>query len=437
MSVRLTSRSKMSEIGGLMTRIKVMCWLFALVLFSGEMPRAQFRTAANSVMVDVTVRDGKGKPIVGLGLDDFELQDDSIKQTLTAFAAVAPDTASANEASVTPPTIGSPQVELRPSQAIVAVLFERLSPESRIPARDAALALFGPDAPAGEWAGVFVIDLWLRTVQTFTTDRQLLRKAVTAASQLATSYYEPDRVGIAKETVPATLGAESSGAMWIWPTTGSANPAAIPDMSGLAGDKFRELTQLQQGYASLTALEAVVHALSTAPGRKTLLYFSDGLPIARNAVETRFTQLIDWANRSNVSIYPIDAVGLRLHSQDVANAEALQRAAASDMAAAGSKEGGGSSQGLQMAESISRSGTTSQIFHRLADNTGGLVVENTNDLNNRVQQINLDRQYYYLLGYVPSRSSSDGRFHAIKVSLTKRKGQLRFRQGYWAQKASR
>jgi VWFA-related protein len=360
-------------------------------------------------MVDVTVRDSRGKPIVGLGMGDFELREDGIKQALTAFAAITPHIAPMHDTSGTPAATNSTLVEITPSQTIVAVLFEGLSPESRTVARDAALTLFAPDAPPGEWGGVFVIDLWLRTIQTFATDRQLLRKAVTTASQMATSYYEPDRIGISKETIPATLGAESSGAVWIWPT----NRPAISDMSGLAVDKFRELTQLQQGYASLTALEAVVQALSTAPGRKTLLYFSDGLPIARDAVETRFTQLLDLANKSNVSIYPIDAVGLRLHSQDVANAEALQRAAASDMATASSATGGGGSQGLSIAEPISRSGTTSQVFHRIADDTGGLVVENTNDLQSRVQQINLDRQYYYLLGYVPSRSALDVRVPKI------------------------
>jgi hypothetical protein len=97
----------------------------------------------------------------------------------------------------------------------------------------------------------------------------------------------------------------------------------------------------------------------------------------------------------------------------VANAEALQRAAASDMATASSATGGGGSQGLSIAEPISRSGTTSQVFHRIADDTGGLVVENTNDLQSRVQQINLDRQYYYLLGYVPSRSALDVRVPKI------------------------
>ena len=412
-----------------MTRIAVTFCLVALVLLPGERLFGQFRTSADSVMIDVTVRDSKGKPVTGLGIDDFELHEDGIKQTLRAFAAIMPGTVPPHETAPSSVPTSSTQIEIRPTQAIVAVLFERLSPESRIAAKDAALTLFGADAPAGEWGGVFVIDLSLRTVQTFTTDRQVLRKAVTAASQLATSYYEPDRIGISRETVPATLGPESSGALWIWPS----DRPAIPDMSGLAGDKFRELTQLQQGYASLTALEALVDALSTAPGRKTILYFSDGLPVARDAVETRFTQVLDRANRSNVTIYPIDAVGLRVHSQDVANAQALQRATASDMATAGSAAGGGGGQGLAMAESMSRSGTTSQVFHRLADNTGGLVIENTNDLTSRVQEINLDRQYYYLLGYVPSRSSADGRFHSVKVSLTKSKGQLRFRKGYWAQ----
>ena len=59
-------------------------------------------------------------------------------------------------------------------------------------------------------------------------------------------------------------------------------------------------------------------------------------------------------------------------------------------------------------ESVMRSGTTSQVFRRLASGTGGLVVENTNDLARGVSAIDADRHFYYLLTYTPKNTDMDG-----------------------------
>ena len=45
------------------------------------------------------------------------------------------------------------------------------------------------------------------------------------------------------------------------------------------------------------------------PGRKTLVYFCQGSPSP--AVEARFRSIIATTNRKNVSVYALDAAGLR------------------------------------------------------------------------------------------------------------------------------
>jgi hypothetical protein len=109
------------------------------------------------------------------------------------------------------------------------------------------------------------------------------------------------------------------------------------------------------------------------PGRKSVVYFSDGLALPSDELRSRFVDLVRLANRLNVSFYPVDAVGLRVHSQDLISGRAVSRGAIADLE-------GGSGGGLSAAQGVLRGGSTSQVFGELARETGGLVVENTNDL---------------------------------------------------------
>ena len=58
---------------------------------------------------------------------------------------------------------------------------------------------------------------------------------------------------------------------------------------------------------------SVVTGMRALPGRKSIVFFSEGLAIPPN-VQERFMAVIDAANRANVSIYPMDAMGLRTDS---------------------------------------------------------------------------------------------------------------------------
>src|SRR5437588_816081 len=63
----------------------------------------------------------------------------------------------------------------------VALVFDRLSAESRVRARQAALAYLGGGLTAEDFVGVFGIDLSLRVVQPFTNNEQLVRRGIDRA----------------------------------------------------------------------------------------------------------------------------------------------------------------------------------------------------------------------------------------------------------------
>ena len=51
----------------------------------------------------------------------------------------------------------------------------------------------------------------------------------------------------------------------------------------------------------------------------------------------------------------------------------------------------------------------------LADQTGGLLTNNTNALDRAIDRINDDRRHHYLLSYVSTNSTLDGTYRKIEV----------------------
>src|SRR5206468_3247373 len=78
-------------------------------------------------------------------------------------------------------------------------------------------------------------------------------------------------------------------------------------------DGFDTLDRDHKGYDTTLALMRVIRSLSETPGRKSIVLFSEGLPVSP-VLSARFDDLIDAANRSNVTVYAVDANGLRSRS---------------------------------------------------------------------------------------------------------------------------
>jgi VWFA-related protein len=375
-----------------------------------------FTTTTTARVIDVVVRDKKAKPVVGLRKEDFRLTENGVAQEILDVTAVT-----AGEPAAAPLSVGggssgrsvAPPAFAQPTQATTAIVFERLSPESREPAKAAALKMLEGTGRSDESFGVFVLDLSLRALQPFTTDRPRLRKAVTEASLRATAYFEENRRGVNAVPEPPGLAARGQS-----------------DLADRVEEAWKKYTRIQQGYATTNALQAVAEALGALPGRKTIVYFSDGVAMVTDSDRARFDSAIAKANPYNVAIYPVDAVGLRVHSQEAANGQALRAAALNDAAAAGHDGAGGGA--AATAEYIFRSGSTSTVFNRIASATGGFVVEDTNDLRRGVAAIDADRRAYYLLAYNPTNKEMDGTWRAVTVTVPGRKVTIRMRSGYLA-----
>jgi VWFA-related protein len=330
------------------------------------------------------------------------------------------------------------------------MVFDRLSPDARNLAHKAALNYAAESVKPDDLVGVFAIDLSLRTLQVYTSNGELVRQAIDRAASLSTSTYassaEQVRMLTDRQSAlqNATDASEATAAGGGRGTGDAANAAGATTGMGMAeqalnqmmitmSEAFEVLERDQQGYATTNGLMAIVNSLRSRPGRKAVLFFSEGLAIPP-AVQAHFRSVINAANRANVSIYAIDAAGLRVDSplaetrREVNSLGARrQRQAASGV----DDPNGPMMRQLERNEDLLRLNPHSGLG-QLADETGGFLIRETNDLSAGLRRIDEDMRVHYMLTYVPKNQNYDGRFRSIEVKLTRPNLDTQTRKGYLA-----
>ena len=393
-----------------------------------------FGVGTSAVTLDIVVRDKKGHAVRDLKASDFEILEDGVKQKAESFeifgrppadavsadakSATAPAPAAPAAPSAPAATAGSPpatpEPEIRPQ--VIAFVFDRLGADARDTAHKAALTYLNKGHVDGDLVGVFNIDLALRTLQPFTTETFLIRTALDkAASQGNTAFADSaqtrrsliDVVGASERATDAAgAGAgQGSSSAAIGAAAGAAalNNAVASVQAGMLRN-FEALERDQQGYASTKGLLAVVSGLKSLPGRKTVIFFSEGLAIPAN-VESQFRDVIANANRSNVSVYAMDAAGLRTHSLNEETRKEMMQSNArrQRLLESGRDDGttGSMSKILERNEDLLRLNPESGLG-QLANETGGFLIVNTNDAASAFRRIEEDMRFHYLVGYSPS-----------------------------------
>ena len=142
---------------------------------------------------------------------------------------------------------------------------------------------------------------------------------------------------------------------------------------------YQDMLTEVQGHASMDALLALVDSLGAVPGRKAVLYFCEGLTIP-SSLEARFRSIIHTANRSNVTVYTVDAAGLRVHSDQATTAQAVQEYGAMGV---GDVERRGKFMNELEDNEKALTKDPAVSLGILADQTGGILINNTNDLRER------------------------------------------------------
>jgi VWFA-related protein len=410
-----------------------------------------FGVATSAVTLDVVVRDKKGRAVRDLKASDFEVYEDGVLQKVESFEvfgrpldapAVAATAAPTTPAAPTPaaPTAGSPAPvpgsETRPQ--VIAFVFDRLSPDARNIALKAARVYLEKGHIQGDQVGVFAIDLALRSIQPFTTDKELIKAGLEQAATQGNTAFSDNRQRTrdlleASATAARAAPGQNPGGGPGGGTSASsigaaaASSALTQQFSNLQAGMLRNFEGLerdQQGYASTNGLLAVVSGLKSLPGRKTVVFFSEGLAIPSNVL-AQFRSVIHNANRANVSVYAMDAGGLRALSMDQETRKEMMQAAERRMRVLDSGAddvGGPMTASLERNEDLLRLNTESGLG-QLANETGGFLIRDTNDAAAAFGRIEEDMRFHYLLGYSPTNENYDGKFRSVSIKV-KRSGMV-------------
>ena len=405
------------------------------------------------------VRDKGGRLIRDLTAADFEVFEDGKRQNIVAFDVINNEGGAAGPGGIragaaqpaapgaATPAAARPAAAAAPGQgdpAVIAFVFDRLSSEARARADKAARIYLEKGHVPGDVVGVFVVDQALHTLLPFSTDVSkvedaLGRAAMQAQTAFASSREEArsdvDRAMKIEEQINS-LGEGVAGASGAGQASAQAavlgSEMVFANMRARMTKAFDRLERDQQGFSSTNGLLAVVSGLKALPGRKTIVFFSEGLTISGN-VQAQFESVSAVANRANVSVYAIDAGGLRVASgAQEAREELAQTANQRLRSLARPTEGGGPlMMGLERSEDMLRLNPHTKLGE-LAENTGGFLVADTNDPTDSFRRITEEMRFYYLVSYTPGNAQFDGTFRSISVKLKRGGLKVYSRKGYLA-----
>jgi VWFA-related protein len=244
----------------------------------------------------------------------------------------------------------------------------------------------------------------LRIAQDFTNDRDALAKALQGI-----------RVGEESSALSEAGSQGEAGAM-----NAAGEEVVARDVSAAFTPDETEFNIFNTDQ-KLAAVESLARLLREVPGRKAVIHFSSGVESTGSENQAQLRATTDAANRSNVSLYTVDARGL----------VALPPGGdASSASAAGTAIYTGQATFSQ----ISSLHGSRETLASLATDTGGRTFYDLNDFSPAFQQMQAENSSYYLLGYSPSNTRSDGRFRRIRVEVVRAGVKVAARPGYFAPK---
>ncbi len=396
--------------------------------------------SSSEVVLDVLVRDKKGRPVRDLEPSQFEVKDNGAPVKIKTFrlldrSAAEPAAASPGSKTAADPDKLDPARQLR----LFTLLFERLGQDGRLLARRAALDLIKGDPEPNTYYAVFALDQRLSAIQQFTNDRTLLKKAIEHVTGGAATQFASDSERI-KHELEEQIGKPAN-------TNGQRQVAQIEEMTGsfsvkapqamarmmLAMLQFdQNISAEQGGRASVFGLLSLVREQYRLPGRKTLLYFTEGLHIPESLNEP-FRAIISAANRANVSVYAIDSRGLQIGVENQSATDTLRSAADSSRDQATATEGVRPHHAKVFDAAItSMRSNANNSLAELSQSTGGFLVTNSNDLRAPLRRIHEDINSYYEITYVPDIKEFDGSFRKISVRVDRADARVQSRSGYFA-----
>jgi VWFA-related protein len=410
-------------------------------------PQSAARSNVEEVLLDLVVRDKKGKPITDLKPEEITVTDNGVQQTILSFRQVRGSEAITATGASTPL---DPMRQIR----LVTLAFEPLAgPDERKISRAAALDLVKGDQGVNVFYSVVVIDTRLLVLQHFTKDHEALVKAIMRATEGVSAprlTAESDAIvaqlqDILNISPTNTTGAAIRDVNVLSQATNVADvgdsasgPPLDPTTAGMAKvmlDMLRMDSAAQSNGTrmSLDALKGLVAGLREMPGRKSIMYFTTGMYLTPE-LDTMFRHLVASANRDNVTFYSVDTRGVMVGLQNNAAMTQLNGATAASANTTQRQDGGAAQAEIMAADNAEIAGRANLDLplRDLSESTGGFLIGDSNDLRVPLHHVNEEINSYYEVSYNPNIQNYDGSFRKLGVATSRKDVVIHARTGYFA-----
>jgi VWFA-related protein len=352
------------------------------------------------VQVPVTVVDKHGRPMKGLTISDFDVREDGKRVRLEAVDAI--EYAGLRADSPDGPASGvNTAIAVRKFLLLFDLTFATPSEVKRV--LPAASAFVHEQMGPQDAAGIATVSAGggVKALQQFTHDRSRLAEVLDG--ETFADHWERER-----------------------PPSDGVSPGVHSDVrTSLAQDHDRYRRQLASRL--ITSLEGLSTGLERIPGRKNVLLFSHGFDpqlltgstsmpseprdlmkspfgdtdtFGDSGLRTQLDRLHESFRRHDAVIYAVDLGGV---------------GAAADRAD-------------QRAGTFGRN---RESLAAIARGTGGELLTDSNDFGVLLERVLGETRAAYLLHFVPAETGQPGRFHTLKVKVSRKGASALARTGYY------
>jgi VWFA-related protein len=416
--------------------------LFSVLRAQQQDDSTVVKISTDLIQIDVTVTDKNGKVVTNLRPEDFEIFENGERQSVSGFSFVSKTTGSATVVtSSNPNRRGADVPVVVPAKPLTASAVRRtlaiivddiqLSFTSINQTRKALRKFVDEQMQPTDLVAIIRTGGGVGALQQFTSDKRVLHAAIeklrwnpaygafdalSPVSQTASDITERFR----RESDNVASGVSKQ-------TTTVLSSEGAHDKK--SSDSSRNSAKQESGMyvrSTLGAVKYVLSGMQSLPGRKALLFFSDGLDVTDLSIKSSSSLALSFlqdvaelANRSSVVVYTFDARGMQ------------------SMAIGASDNTYEIIDGYRGVKQSARRDDFMRSQDGLvyfAKRTGGKAFINSDNFNYGIQRALDEQAGYYLLAYVPASDSFDAekrRFNKLEVKVKKPGLDVNFRSGFF------
>lgn len=389
---------------------------------AGDDDGSVVKISTTLIQIDVIVTDKKGNQVTNLKPEDFEIYEDGVKQEITNFSYIfnkSTESASNADAQNSGGKISVPvppaKLKLEQVKRTYAIVVDDLGISfENIPAIKYSLKKFiNEQKQSGDLVAIVRTGSGIGALQSFTSDKRQLLAAVEKIK------WNPQGRGEINAFKPYQKSFDDKEDEFERDRDKQA-AQELEDRIKAGNEDFRAANY---SVGSLGALSYVIRGMKELPGRKSIMFFSEGFNtyITANGRNDRIRgkrtynriagvlrNVAELANRSSVVIYTFDPRGL-------INPLALRDDPINN--------------------EVAELNDTQQTLRNLAYDTGGIPYVDQNKLEKGLEKAIEDQNGYYLIGYQPDSETFEkekAKFNKFRIKVNRPDLEVRYRSGFFS-----